>query len=302
MISRDQALVLLEPKLSNIWHDAYPIVPVEYTSFVNVRTTRKATVTDFKLSDFGALRLKGEGENIIYDDPLFGSTNAYTPVRFALGYKITQEMVDHELYGQVEKFERALMKSAIDLQETTAALLLNNGFVTTNANGFVATGFDGLATFSTAHPRLDGAGTIRNRPSTDATLGVTALQSALIDIDRWKDDRGRPIFVRPKLLIVNPEDRFTAKELLQSEYKPGTANNEVNALQDAGLSFMVSHYLTSVADWFVQCDQHDLSFIWDERPRAGMENDFDAEVIKRKIVEGFVAGHGEWRGIWGTHP
>lgn len=79
-ISRAQALLLLEPKLSNIWHEAYPKRPVEYTSFCNIRVTRKATVTDFKLSDFGVLRLKGEGENIIYDDPLFGAQKAYTPI------------------------------------------------------------------------------------------------------------------------------------------------------------------------------------------------------------------------------
>ena len=110
-ITRAQALVLLEPKLSNIWHEAYPARPVEYTAFLNIRDTKKATVTDYKLSDFGPLRLKGEGENITYDDPLYGATIAYTPVRFALGYKITDEMVKHELYGQVEKFERALIAS-----------------------------------------------------------------------------------------------------------------------------------------------------------------------------------------------
>lgn len=302
MITRDQAIVLLEPKLSNIWHDAYPSMPVEYTSFVNVRTTKKATVTDYKLTDFGNLRLKGEGENIIYDDPIFGPTVAYSPVRFALGYKITQEMIDHELYGQTEKFERALIKSAVDLQEVTAALLLNNGFGTTNANGFVAAGFDGLALFSTAHTRLDGGTTWRNRPSTDITLSVTGVQSMMIDIDRLVDDRGRPIFARPKLIVVNPEDRFTAKEILQSEYKPGTANNEINALKDEGLSFMVSHYLTKSTTWYGLTDQHDLNFIWDQRPRGGMEADFDSEVIKRKLVEGFVVGHGESRGVWGSNP
>ncbi len=298
-ITRAQALLLLEPKLSNIWHDAYPIVPVEYTAYFNVRTTKKATVTDFKLTDFGSLRLKGEGENIVYDDPIFNGTIAYTPVRFALGYKITQEMIDHELYGQVDKFEGALMKSAVDAQETIGALLLNNGFGTTNADGFNSTGFDGLQLFSTSHTNLTGAGTWRNRPSVDVDLGVSSLQNALIDIDNLKDDRNRPIFVRPQLLIVSPEDRYTATELLQSEYKPGTANNEINALKGT-LSFMVSHYKTDNDAWFVKCDQHDANFIWDERPRGGMMEDFDSEVIKRKIVEGFAVGHGEARGWWGT--
>lgn len=299
-ITRSQAPLLLEPKLSNIWFEAYPIVPVEYTAFVNVRQTQKATVTDFKMTDFGSMRLKGEGENIIYDDPIFGQSIAYTPVRWGLGYKVTDEMLKNELYGQIEKLERSLVKSAVDLQEVTAALLLNNGFGTTDADGFEATGFDSLALFSTAHTRLDGGATQRNRPSADVDLGVTALQNAVIDIDNWLDDRGRPIFAKPKLVIVNPEDRFTAKEILQSEYKPGTANNEINALKDEGLSFMVSHYLTDADSWYVFTDQHDCNFIWEERLRAGMQESFDDEVIKRKVVQGFAVGHGEWRGVWGS--
>jgi hypothetical protein len=299
-ITRAQALVLLEPKLSNIWHEAYPSQPVEYTAFCNMRETKKAKVTDYKLSDFGSLRLKGEGENIIYDDPLFGDTKEYSPVRWALGYKVTDEMIKHELYGQVEKFERSLVKSATDLQEVTAALVFNNGFGTTNADGFSATGFDSLALFSTAHTRLDGGATWRNRPTADVDLGVTALQNAVVDIDNLVDERGRPVFAKAKLVVINPEDRFTAKEILQSEYKPGTANNEINALKDEGLSFMVSHYLTDADAWFVLTDMHDVNFIWEERIRSGMEEDFDAEVIKRKIVEGFACGHGEARGVWGS--
>jgi len=301
-ITRSQAISLLEPKISNIWHEAYPQRPVEYTSFVNIRSTRKQTVTDYKLSDFGPLRLKGEGETIIYDDPLFGPEKAYTPVRFGLGYKITQEMVDHELYGQVEKFERALITSAVNLQETKAALLLVNGFGTTNAEGFNASGFDSLALFSTAHTRLDGGATLRNRPSADVDLGVTGLQNAIVDYHTQNlDDRGRPQLIRPKMIVINPADIFTARELLQSEFKPGTANNEVNALREEGLSFMVSHFLGADTDqWFLLGDQHDLNFIWETRPRGGMEEDFDSEVIKRKVVEGFFVGHGEWHGVWGT--
>ena len=302
MITRAQALSLLEPKISNIWNEAYPQRPVEYTAYVNIRETKKRTLTDFKMAgDFSALRLKGEGEAIQYDDPLWGPEKSYTPVRFGLGYKITQEMIDHELYGQVEKFEKGLIKSAIDLQETKAALLLNNGFATTADDGFSATGFDSLALFSTAHTRLDGGTNLRNRPSTDADLGITSLQAAIIDFHTQNlDERGRPQLIRPKLLIINPADIFTAREILQSQFKPGTANNEVNAIREEGLSFMVSHYLTDADAWYLIGDQHDLNFIWDVRPRGGMEEDFDTEVIKRKVVEGFFVGHGEWRGTWGT--
>lgn len=299
-ITRGQFPLLLEPKLSNIWNEAYPQRAVEYTSFVNIRFTGKATVTDYKMTDFGALRLKGEGEAIQYDDPINGPTKSYTPVRFALGYKVTREMRKNDLYGQIDRLERALIKSAVDLQEVTAAYLLNNGFGTTAADGFSATGFDGLQLFSTAHTRLDGGTAQRNRPSTDVDLSVTAVQNMLIDFHNYKDDRGRPSLIRPKLIIVSPEDQFTAKEILQSEYKPGTANNEINALRDEGLSFMVSHYKSDTDAWMAIGTTHDLNYIWDERPRTGTDEDFDSEVIKHKVVEGMFVGFGEWRGTWGT--
>src|SRR5512146_1621166 len=177
-ITRAQAIALLEPKLSNIWQEAYPQWPVEYTSFMNIRTTRKATITDFKMTDFGQLRLKGEGDNIVYDDPIFGTTRIYQPVRYALGYKITQEMIDHELYGQTTKLEKALMKSAVDAQEVSAMLVPNNAFsATASAPEYSSTGFDGLQLCSTAHTRLDGGPTQRNRPTTDVDLSVTGVQN-----------------------------------------------------------------------------------------------------------------------------
>ena len=299
-IVRSQFQILLEPKISNIWNEAYPQRAVEYTAYVNVRTTGKATVTDHKMTDFGALRLKGEGESITYDDPINGPQKTYTPVRFALGYKVTREMRKHDLYGQIDRLERALIKSAVDLQETTAAYLLNNAFGTTSADGFSATGFDGLQLCSTAHTRLDGGANQRNRPSTDADLSVTALQNAITDFENYKDDRGRPSLIKAQKLIISPEDKFTAKEILQSEYKPGTANNDINALKDEGLSFMVSHYKTDTDAWFLIGDQHDLNYIWDERPRVDSEEDFDTEVLKHKVVQGMFVGFGEWRGCWGS--
>ena len=300
MITRAQFQVLLEPKISNIWNEAYPQRAVEYTSFVNIRTTGKATVTDHKMTDFGALRLKGEGEAIQYDDPIDGPDKTYTPVRFALGYKVTDEMLKNDLYGQIDRLERALIKSAVDQQEVTAAYLLNNAFGTTSADGFSATGFDGLQLCSTAHTRLDGGANQRNRPSTDADLSPTSLQNALTDFENYKDDRGRPSLIKPVRLIISAEDKFTAKEILESEYKPGSANNDINALKGEGLSFMLSHYKTNTDDWFLIGDQHDLNFIWDERPRTDSEEDFDTEVLKHKVVQGFFVGFGEWRGVWGS--
>jgi hypothetical protein len=299
-ISRTQFVTLLEPKISEIWYEVFPSVPTLFTRYMNVKSTTKATITDYKMTDFGALRLKAEAANIQYDDPIGEVTKSASPVRWALGYKITDETLKHELYGMMDRLEGGLMKSAIDGQETVAALVWNGAFATTNYDGYSATGFDGLQLCSTAHSRMDGGSTQRNRPSTDINLGVTALQQAVIDIANWKDDRGRPTLHRPQKLIISPEDRFTARELTGSEYKPGTANNEINALRETGLTTMEVIYKTDTNAWFIQCDKHGLHFVWETKPRQGVEDDFDSEVVKRKCVQGFVVYHNEWRGTWGT--
>lgn len=299
-MTRAQALVLLEPKISTLWNDSFTRRPSEWQRFVNVRTTQKATVTDQNMTMFGGFQLKPEAQNISYDDWIIGNSKQYSPVRFALGYRVTYEMRKNDLYGQVDRLEGGLLDSARDTQEQTAALIFNNGFGTTDADGFTAAGFDGLALFSTAHTRLDGGTTQRNRPSTDVDLSVTGVQNAIVDIDNWVNHRGRPILFRPELLIINPDDQFTAKEILGSELKPGTANNELNALKDAGLSYMISHYLTDSDAWFIKCDQHDVNWIWSEQPHGEMDEDFDADIIKRKVTYGQVCGHGEWFGYYGS--
>ncbi len=302
-ITRAQFQFLLEPKLSNIWNEGYPTYPVEWPRFLNVRSTQKANVTDLKMTDFGPMRYKAEGENVTYDDAIQGPTKVYTPVTYGLGYKVTAEMQRHELYGQIDRLESALMKSAIDNQEILGALVLNNGFSATapaGSDGYSAVGFDGLQLFTTAHTRLDGGAVQANRPATDVDIGLAALQNGVIAYHQFKDDRGRPQMIRPRLLCVAPGDLFTARELLQSEYKPGSANNDINALKEEGLQYFVSHYFTDADAWFLIGDQTDVNFIWDMRPATSMDTDFDSEDIKRKVLQAFATGFGEWRGTYGS--
>ena len=131
-MTRAQALVLLEPKISTLWNDSFTRRPSEWQRFVNVRTTQKATVTDQNMTMFGGFHLKPEAQNISYDDWIIGNSKQYSPVRFALGYRVTYEMRKNDLYGQVDRLEGGLLDSARDTQEQTAALIFNNGFGTTD--------------------------------------------------------------------------------------------------------------------------------------------------------------------------
>jgi len=207
---------------------------------------------------------------------------------------VTERMRINELYGQVARFERDLMSAVQYDQEVAGFGLLNNGFGTTN------TGFDGLALFSTAHTRLDGGSTQANRPSSDNALALAALHDAVIAFEKFVGERGRPQIIIPQTLVIPPDLRFVARELLGSTQKPGSADNDINALRDAGLTAKVVHYLTSTTAWFLLGDNHDLNWLWKFRPQSGSETDFETEDIKRKVRQAYATGFGEWRGTYGS--
>lgn len=286
----------LEPKLSNIWHDAFDKYELKYPKVLNVRDMKKNTITDAELAGFGGLQTQTDGSEVSFDDPISPRTKAYTYAVKALGYKIHERLWRNDLYGEVEKFEKDLMDSANDDLETAGAGLLNNAFGTTN------TGFDGLGLCSTAHTRLDGGTNQANRPATDEVLSVSGLQSAIITIRKWKNHRGRPRMHKPKSLVVPPDLIMTAYEIMDSKLHPENANNTTNVvagrfgLQDP----IVWEYLTSTTAWFVLCDQHDLNLFKKFGPETGMETEWKTDSINRKVRQGYVVGFGKWEGVYGT--
>lgn len=286
--------LFLEPKLSNIWHDAFPGVDEVYSKVMNVRDMNKNTITDAKLAGFGSLQPIPDGDRVTYDDPIAPVTKAYTYAVKGLGYKIHERLWMNDLYSEVEKFEEDLKDSAKDDVETSGASVFNNAFGTTN------TGFDGLQLCSTAHTRLDGGTVQQNRPSTDEALSLSALHNAMIIIDKWKNDRGRPRSHKAQKLLVPSDLMIVADELLSSELKPGTANNDKNVIKRFGLDYLRWKHLTSTTAWFIICDKHDVNFLWRFRPKSGSETEFDTETVKRKVRQGYTFGFGEWLGIYGT--
>ena len=286
--------LLLEPKLSNIWHDAFRAVPSKFGKVFNVQTMNKNTVTHAKMAGFGSLQSIPDGDGITYDDPIAPITTTYTYDVKGLGYRIHERIWLNDLYGETKKLEGDLKDAANDDVETAAWSVFNNGFTTSN------TGFDSLALFSTAHTRMDGGSTWANRPSTDEALSISGLQNGIITMRKWVNDRGRPRVHTPKLIVVPIDLGFTAREILRSTLIPETANNAINAVREYNLSMLEVEHLTSTTAWFIQADKHDLNFFWRYRAKTGMETDFDTNTIKRKVWQAYSYGFGEARGNYGT--
>jgi hypothetical protein len=183
---------------------------------------------------------------------------------------------------------------------------LNNGFTNSFQGGdgvnlFTASG-DGV-TGGDGHPLVNG-GKNSNRPATAADLNETSLEDAVIQIGKWTDERGLKIAARPRKLIVPSDLQFVATRLLQSDYRVGTADNDINAVKTNGVipeGYSVNNYLTDTNAFFIVTDVPDGMKMFVRSPMTtNMDGDFDTGNVRYKARERYSFGVSDPLGVWGS--
>lgn len=293
--TRGQFGQLLAPGLDEVMFEYLKEHPEEYAQYMKVSTTDQAYDEDQILAGLGLARKKPEGEQITYDDPIQGGSKRYISDPFALGWQVTREMIDDERYDIMAQIPGELIKGCRQLWEQQSANTLSGGFTTTTVA-------DGLPLFSVQHPLL-GGGTYQNRLSPDVDISQTAIQDALVLFENMVNDRGLRMRVEPNDIWFNPNLQFIAAEVLQSQFKPGTGNNEINSVQGR-LRPHVLHFLAALNQWFVSntADVNYLKFKWRTKPQSEMTDDFETKGVKHSIYFRFATGATDWRGWVGSNP
>jgi hypothetical protein len=269
----------------------------EHAEIYETETSERSFEEETKLSGFGAAPVKNEGQAISYDNAQESYTARYTHETVAMGFSITEEAMEDNLYDSLSaRYTKALARAMSYTKQVKAASLLNTGFTT-------ATGGDGVTLFNTAHPTVSGT-TNRNRPATDADLNETSLEQAVIDIAAFVDERGLLIAARPRKLIVPPALMFVATRLLQTELRVGTADNDLNALKSNGSipeGYRVNHYLTDSDAWFLGTDVPNGYKHFVRSPLAtSMDGDFDTGNVRYKSRERYSFGVSDPLGMYAS--
>ena len=280
----------------------YPMIERQWPKIFRQTTSNMALERRAAMRYLGLAQLKQEGGPTSFDNAA-GQRYVYNAEHFeiGLGYAITRKAIDDNLYkSEFGPSNDGLMESFKETEEIYAANVLNTG-TTYNAS----IGGDGVALFSTAHP-IDG-NTIGNRPSPDVGLNETSLLNALISIrSTWRDNAGLKIHARGRKVIVPPQLEPIALRLFRSELRPGTANNDVNAILGMNESlkegFMVYDYLTSSFAWFVLTNQDGLIFFNRKPYESDMSVEFTTDNLLVKGYQRYVPTYYEWRAIYGTYP
>jgi hypothetical protein len=297
-ISRAQLLKELLPGLNALFGLEYARYGEEHKEIYETETSERSFEEETKLSGFSAAPVKNEGAAISYDNAQEAYTARYNHETIALGFSITEEAVEDNLYDSLSsRYTKALARAMAYTKQVKAAYVLNQAFNTAVTYG------DGVTLCNTAHPLVSG-GSNSNRPTTGADLNETSLENAVIQIAGWTDERGLLIAAKPRKLVVPPALQFVATRLLQTELRVGTADNDINALKNNGSipeGYTVNHWLTDTNAWFLTTDvPNGLKHFVRTPMSTSMDGDFDTGNVRYKARERYSFGASDPLGIFGS--
>jgi hypothetical protein len=297
-MSRAQLLKELLPGLNALFGLEYKQYGEEHKEIFEQETSERSFEEEVKLSGFAAAPVKNEGSAIAYDNAQEAYTARYNHETIAMGFSITEEAMEDNLYDSLSaRYTKALARAMAYTKQVKGANILNRAFDTNYTYG------DGVVLCSTAHPLVSG-GTNSNRPTTASDLNETSLESAIIQISNWTDERGLLVAGKPKKLIIPPDLMFIAQRLLKTEGRVGTADNDINAVRSMGVipgGFSVNHYLTDTNAWFITTDiPNGLKYFVRTPMSTSMDGDFDTGNARYKARERYSFGVSDALGVFGS--
>ena len=297
-ISRAQLLKELLPGLNALFGLEYTKYGEEHKELFEVETSERSFEEETKLSGFNAAPVKNEGNAIAYDNAQEAWTARYQHETIALGFSVTEEAVEDNLYDSLSaRYTKALARAMAYTKQVKGAAIINTGFTGGPTYG------DGQVLFSTAHPLVSG-GTNSNTFSTQADLNETSLEAAIIQIAGWTDERGLLIAAKPRKLVVPPALMFVATRLLETELRVGTTNNDVNAIKSLGSipeGYRVNHFFTDTNGWVIVTDVPNGLKHFVRTPLANsMDGDFDTGNVRYKSRERYSFGASDPLGVFGS--
>lgn len=288
---------LLWPGLNKRFGNSYDEHSMEWRDLVDVEQSDKHREEDQEATGFGLAPIKPEGQATAYDTAMQGFTSVYRHNVYSLGFIITKEAIDDNLYEKMGMQKTgSLAFSLRQTKENVVANLYNRAF------NLAYVGGDGKELLATDHPNQ--AGTWQNELTTAADLSEASLEDLVILIGGATNSRGMKIAIKPKTLIIPYQLEFEAMRILRSTGQSGTANNDINALRSMGAfpgGVKTNHYFTDTDAFFIRTDVNEGLKLF-QRNAVGFkqDGDFDTDNLKYKGSERYSTGWSDPRGLYGT--
>ena len=285
----------LLPGLNAVFGMEYGEVNNEHEPLYEIENSDRSFEEEVLFTGFGTAPTKNEGAAVVYDDAGESFTARYTNETIALAFAITEEAMEDNLYDTFAKLRaKGLARAMANTKQVKAAKLYNEGFTT--AQG------DGVSLFNASHPTV-GDGNQSNT-ATAAAISEASLESAIIQIQKFKDDRGILIGSSAVSLHIPVDLMLTADVLLNTPGIVGSADNDINSIKNLGVfpsGYFVNRRFTDTNAFFIKTDVPNGSKMFNRTPlQTKMEPDFDTGNLRFKARERYSFGVSDWRGWFGN--
>ena len=271
--------------------------PVQYNKIFDQRTSSQAWEDLVEYTAFGLAGEKSQGAAGQYDTHVQGDVARFVHLAYENGYIVTHEEIMDNLYPTLAQSRtKELRRSMEKTKEYVHANILNRAVTA------AYTGPDAATLLATSHSFKTGY-TFQNRPTVDVELSEAAIEDMIILLQGTTDSRGLPALLRQKRLIIHRNEQFNAARILQSPYRAGGADNDINVLKAQGIipEILVWQYLTSAGMWFIQTDAPSGLITLEREPISlREENDFETRNAKYKAYMRFSAGWANAQALYGS--
>ena len=292
---------LLETRDKMIFFKQYTAQPQVYPQLFESKASTKAFEDRMRVAGLGRFSLKPEGTPVAFSDPISGPRRRTVHSTYALGYRVTKEAVADDQWATLNKMPSDLGDSANDHRERVAWALVNDGFA-----GATFTGLDGVALFSTAHVSLRTESTVlTNILSPAVALSVSGLEAVMTMSRTTDSEEGRFVQLGQRLLVIHPALEHTAYTLLESQFKPGSADNDVSTVVStrSGLKPVLTPYKSSTTNWSVHDAPGKNTLQWNNREDVSFDQSRDAVTFDMLHFSSYRASvmFSDWRGNFGSN-
>lgn len=290
---------LLLPGIRKLKGD-YAEIPTQWSQVFSSGTSEMAVERTLSMRYLGQASIKTQGASTQFDN-LSGQRYTYNHIAIAigLGYSWTREAIDDNLYKtQFDPSNLGLLRSFRQTKEIVAADVLNTGNVW-NQQIYG----DGVSLFNTLHP-VDG-NTVANTSSAPLGLNESSILTVNNMTRRFRDNAGLLMGAQGKKLVVPVELRHTAKRLIETPLRPGTADNDIATIKennDLMDGYVVMDFLTSAFAWFMLSDTGGLIHLERKPFETSMHEDFVTGNLMVKGYERYSFTYDDWRCGVGQFP
>lgn len=257
----------------------------------------------------GNLARKTEGASFTQASRIKTYNTEFTPISYGKEIVCTHEEIMDQDWKQKLDAAEHLTRRGMTTKDQHFWMNFNNAFSVTDilADFPISRYGDAVPMCSTIHPRVDGGTAQSNASAVGLTLTEGHLNTLYLQLMSQLEDDGTPIDTSGRPILVVPLDlEKTALEIVKSDLKSGTANNDMNYYKGANFDVVTSKYLGaafngSATQWFIIMPTISKILVVN---RESLTANTDVEKktlnVSYSVFSRWATGYWDWRGIVGS--